>query len=145
MSSKARNKIRLAQKKGLEPDFGMKYLDDFYGIYARNMQYLGTPVFPRRMFRMIAEVFSDSVDLLVLKHEGKPVSGMFFMPFKKILSEPWAASLREYNRLKVNNYLYWRAIEYACDRGFEYLDFGRSTQNTGTDVFKRQGGAKHGG
>ncbi len=142
LSSKARNKIRLGQKKGLQADFGMQYLDEFYQIYARNMQYLGTPVFPRRMFRRIADVFKDRVNLLVLKFEGKPVSGMFFMPFKQVLSEPWAASLREYNRFKVNNLLYWRAIEYACDNGFEYLDFGRSTLDTGTDIFKRQWGAE---
>jgi len=142
LSSKARNKIRLARKNGLEPAFGMEYLPDFYDVYAKNMRYLGTPVFPFKLFRVITEQFSDRVDLLVLKHEGRPVSGMFYLKFRNVLSEPWAASLREFNRLKVNNLLYWRAIEYACDNGFEYLDFGRSTRDTGTDIFKRQWGAE---
>jgi len=142
LSSKARNKIRLGRKNGLEPDFGTEYLCDFYSVYAKNMRYLGTPVFPLKMFKAITEEFGERVDLLVLKHEGRPVSGMFYLKFKNILSEPWAASLREYNRIKVNNLLYWRAIEYACDNGFEYLDFGRSTRDTGTDIFKRQWGAE---
>ncbi len=142
LSSKARNKIRLAQKNNIEADFGMQYLRDFWQVYALNMKHLGTPVFPFRMFKVIAEVFADRVDLLVLKQEQRTVSGMFFIKFKQVLSEPWAASLREFNRIKVNNFLYWCGIKYACDMGFDYLDFGRSTRETGTDLFKRQWGAE---
>ncbi|MCG8604723.1 GNAT family N-acetyltransferase, partial [bacterium] len=57
-------------------------------------------------------------------------------------SEPWVASLREYNRIYVNNALYWHAIKYACEQGFERFDFGRSTVGCGTYKFKEQWGAK---
>lgn len=142
LSSKSRNKIRLAEKKGLEPDFGLQYLSAFYSVLANNFKRLGTPVFPLKMFEAITKEFSNRIDLLVLKFEGKPISGMFFFKFKKILAEPWAASLQEYNKFKVNNLLYWQAINYGCENGFEYLDFGRSTVDTGTDYFKRQWGAE---
>jgi hypothetical protein len=38
--------------------------------------------------------------------------------------------------------LYWALIGYACDQGFEYFDFGRSTPEEGTYKFKEQWGAK---
>jgi hypothetical protein len=38
--------------------------------------------------------------------------------------------------------LYWTLLEYACDNGFRYFDFGRSTPNEGTYKFKEQWGAK---
>ncbi len=142
ISSRNRNKIRKAEKNGLTVDFGMQHLGDFHRIYATNLRYLGTPIFPLRMFEKVADVFKKQVELLVLKHEGKVVSGMFLFKFKNMISEPWVASLRQYNRIYVNNYLYWQAIKYACESGFEVFDFGRSTVDTGTYGFKLQWGAK---
>ncbi len=142
LSSRNRNKIRKAEKSQFEIDFGMKYLEEFYGIYAKNLRHLGTPVFPLAMFKAVAQVFASRVELLVLKLQGRPVSGMFLFKFKKMISEPWVASLREYNKIYVNNFLYWQAIDYACRHGFEFFDFGRSTIDAGTYVFKAQWGAE---
>ena len=38
--------------------------------------------------------------------------------------------------------LYWSMLEYACDNGYKYFDFGRSTPEEGTYRFKEQWGAK---
>ncbi len=138
ISSRNRNKVRKAGKNGLNADFGLQYLDSFYEIYARNLRHLGTPVFPADMFRAVAKTFSDRVELLVLKLDGRPVSGMFLFKFQKTISEPWVASLRQYNKIYINNCLYWHAIKYACEHGFEVFDFGRSTVDTGTYKFKEQ-------
>ncbi|MFQ5601722.1 MAG: FemAB family XrtA/PEP-CTERM system-associated protein [bacterium] len=142
ISSRNRNKIRKAEKSGLCVDFGLNYLSEFYEIYAKNMKYLGTPVFPYAMFQKVAEVFKERSELMVLRHHEKTVSGMFLFKFQKMLSEPWVASLREYNKMYVNNYLYWRAIEYACENKFKVFDFGRSTVDSGTYRFKLQWGAQ---
>lgn len=142
ISSRNRNKIRKAEKSGLEMDFGMHYLADFHKVYSINLRHLGTPIFPLRMFKAVAEVFAENVELLVLKMNDEVVSGMFLFKFKDTISEPWVASLREYNRIYVNNYLYWKAIEYGCQQGFKRFDFGRSTVDTGTYDFKLQWGAE---
>jgi FemAB-related protein (PEP-CTERM system-associated) len=142
LSSRNRNKIRKAEKSNFETDLGMHYLDEFYDIYGKNLRHLGTPVFPLAMFKAVAQIFASRVELLVLKLNGKPVSGMFLFKFKKMISEPWVASLREYNKIYVNNFLYWQAIDYACRHGFEIFDFGRSTIDAGTYVFKAQWGAE---
>jgi len=138
ISSRNRNKIRKAEKNGLTADFGMKYLAEFHDVYSINLRYLGTPIFPLRMFQKVAEVFGEQVELLVLKLDGVVVSGMFLFKFKDMISEPWVASLRQYNKIYVNNLLYWQAIKYACANGFKTFDFGRSTIDTGTYNFKLQ-------
>ncbi len=142
ISSRNRNKIRKAEKSGLSVDFGMQHLADFHRIYSINLRHLGTPIFPLRMFQKVAEVFQEQVELLVLKHGGEVVSGMFLFKFKDMISEPWVASLRKYNRVYVNNLLYWQAIRYACENNFSVFDFGRSTVDTGTYSFKLQWGAE---
>ncbi|MFQ5649771.1 MAG: FemAB family XrtA/PEP-CTERM system-associated protein [bacterium] len=142
LTSRNRNKIRKAEKNGLTVDFGMQYLPDFHRVYAINLRHLGTPIFPYRMFETVAHVFKDQVDLLVLKRNDQVVSAMFLFKFKQTISEPWVASLREFNKIYVNNYLYWQAIKYACENGFQTFDFGRSTVDTGTYKFKRQWGAE---
>ncbi len=142
ISSRNRNKIRKAEKSGLTVDFGMQYLDEFYRVYSKNLRYLGTPNFPSKMFESIVAAFPEQVELLVLKLNDKLVSGMFLFKFRDMISEPWVASLREYNRIYVNNYLYWEAIKYACKLGLKVFDFGRSTIDTGTYNFKKQWGAE---
>ncbi|NIR68377.1 FemAB family PEP-CTERM system-associated protein [candidate division KSB1 bacterium] len=142
ISSRNRNKIRKAEKNGLQTDFGMQHLQSFYKLYAKNMKFLGTPVFPYAMFEQVAQVFDKQTELLVLKLNGEPVAGMFMFKFKDTISEPWVASLRAYNKIYVNNLLYWQAISYACSRGFKRFDFGRSTKDSGTHRFKQQWGAE---
>ena len=64
------------------------------------------------------------------------------MGFKDTLENPWASALKEYSRLSPNMLLYWSMLEYACDNGFSYFDFGRSSPDEGTYKFKEQWGSK---
>ncbi len=141
LKAKTRNQVRKAYRSGLTVHFGRSYFDDFYKILSINLRDLGTPIYPKKFFRNILEEFSDSTNLIVVKHQNKVIGGMFFMCHKKVFSDPWASSLKKYNILCPNNILYWEAIKYACRNNFEYFDFGRSTVNSGTFQFKKQWGA----
>jgi len=141
LSSRNRGKIRKAEKNGLICDLNIAYLDDFYDIWTRNLRRLGTPIYPYSFFENIIREFPNRVNILVLKKDTKVVAAMFLFKFKHYMSEPWVASLTEYNKIYVNNLLYWRSIEYACNHNFKEFDFGRSTVNSGTFNFKTQWGA----
>ncbi|MFQ5708461.1 MAG: FemAB family XrtA/PEP-CTERM system-associated protein [bacterium] len=142
LSSRNRGKVRKAEKAGLQVEVGPEYLADFYSVLSLNLKHLGTPDHPVAFYRAIMDEFGDRANLFVLKLNSEVVSAMFLFKFKNILAEPWVASLRKYNRIYVNNFLYWKAIEYACENGFEVFDFGRSTVAAGTFNFKVQWGAK---
>ncbi len=142
LSSRNRGKVRKARKSGLTIDCDPRYLSEFYDVWTKNLRRLGTPVYPIGFFRNVLKAFPDHANLLVLKKENRVVAGMFLFAFGDTMSEPWVSSLTEYNRVYVNNLLYWTAIEKACAEGFKMFDFGRSTDGTGTFNFKTQWGAE---
>jgi serine/alanine adding enzyme len=142
VNAEVRNRVRKAIKSGLTVDFGKKYFDDFYRVLAVNHRDLGTPLHNKTFFRKVLEEFHTSSNIIVVNHRDKVIAGMLCIYCKTVFSDPWVSSLREYNKLCPNNILYWEAIKYACRNGFEYFDFGRSTIDSGTYVFKKRWGAE---
>ena len=141
LNAKVRNQVRQSFRRGVSVGFGIEYLDDFYDIFAKTMHRLGTPVHPKTLFLKLVEVFKDKINLAVAKVGKDLSSGMILLNFdNKILSNPWAASLSEFQTYRPNNGMYWEAIKFGCLNGFRYFDFGRSTINAGTYKFKRQWG-----
>jgi FemAB-related protein (PEP-CTERM system-associated) len=142
LKSKVRNQIRKGLKSGLIVDFGRKYLDDFYRVLSINHRDFGTPLHNKFFFSKVLEEFKDHSGIIVVKYQDIVIAGMLYISCRKVFSDPWASSLRRYNKLCPNNILYWEAIKYACKEGFEYFDFGRSTIDCGTYNFKKQWGAE---
>ena len=72
--------------------------------------------------------------------EGQPLAGSVMIGFRDTLENPWASSLREFSRISPNMLLYWTMLKHACDNGYSYFDFGRSSPEEGTFKFKKQWG-----
>ncbi len=142
LTTKVRNQVRKAIKSGLTVDFGKEYFDDLYRVLSVNFRDLGTPLHSKAFFRKILKEFNKSSGIIVAKYNGKVIAGMLYIHFNNVFYNPWAASLREYNKLCPNNIIYWEAIKYACKNGFDYFDFGRSTTAQGTLKFKKQWGTE---
>jgi len=142
LDPKVRNQVRKAQKEGLVARWGLNQLEDFFSVYSVNMHYLGTPPHPRSFFSAMIEAFPELVELLTIRLDDKPLAAMLLMKFKRQLADPWAASLREYASLCPNMLMYWEAMKYGCERGFEEFDLGRSRMGSGPFKFKGQWGAK---
>lgn len=140
---KLRNQIRKSEKSGLESRLGhLELLDGFYEVFARNMRDLGTPVYSRQFFRNVLETFPDSTAIVVVLYQGKIVAAGIASWFGNRIEVPWASSIRDFKALCPNHMLYWQAISFAIERGFREFDFGRSTPNEGTYIFKKQWGAR---
>jgi len=141
--SKLRSQIRRAMKEDLTVRIeGVEILDDFYRVFARNMRDLGTPVYGRRFFETILEVFPKDARICAVYLRREPVAAGLLYGFQNTLEIPWASSDRRYNRLSANMLLYSSALDYACREGYEVFDFGRSTPHSGTYRFKEQWGAR---
>jgi len=140
--SKLKSQIRKPQKEGMTGRIARyEELDNFYRIFSINMRDLGTPVYPKHFFRNILDHFPENSWICTVSTGSIPVASGFLLGFKGKLEIPWASSIREYNRLGPNMFLYWSCLEFACNRGFRVFDFGRSTVGEGTYRFKEQWGA----
>ncbi len=143
IGSKLRAQIKRAQRE--QPEIlqgGAELLDDFYTVFARNMRDLGTPVYSKQFFQKILQTFPDESRLIVLRHNGKPVSTAFLLGFKQTVEIPWASTLREVNQFSMNMLLYWEVLLYAIACKADTFDFGRSSRDAGTHKFKKQWGAE---
>ena len=140
--SKLRSQVKRPLKEGMEASIGREEeLKNFYRVFSANMRDLGTPVYPVQFFRNILDRFGENSWICTVYQERAPIASGFLVGFKNILEIPWASSLREYNNLSPNMLLYWKCLEFACDKGFSSFDFGRSTPGEGTYRFKKQWGA----
>ncbi len=143
LDRKVRNQIRKAQKSGLVCEHGgPELLPAFYGVFARNMRDLGTPVYSRRLFAEGLQTFPEQTRVHVVRLNGAPVAAGITFEARGTIEVPWASSIRDYNSLCPNHLLYWNIIERAVDAGASMLDFGRSTPHEGTYKFKEQWGAQ---
>ena len=144
LPSKVRSQVRRPLKEGMYARMGtLEELDGFYRVFSRNMRDLGTPVYAKAFFRNILEAFADTSWICtVYTKEQMPVASGFLIGFRDAMEIPWASSLRSHNRFGPNMLLYWKCLEFACERGFAVFDFGRSTPGEGTYQFKKQWGAE---
>jgi FemAB-related protein (PEP-CTERM system-associated) len=142
---KVRNQVRKAEKSGLQVSSGSDELvDAFYGVFARNMRDLGTPVYDRRFFETIVGRFPDRARVHVVTLGREPVAASLTLRWRDVVEVPWASSLREHRDKSPNNLLYWDMLRHAVAGGCSTFDFGRSTPEEGTFHFKRQWGAEPG-
>jgi serine/alanine adding enzyme len=137
--SKVRSQIRRPQKEGMEFRTGPDQLDTFYEVFARNMRDLGTPVYSRRFFEVMAATFPELV-LGAVYHAGCPVGAGAGFVWRGEFEMTWASCIREYNPLSPNMLLYWGFMRSMIERGVGTFNFGRSTPGASTHRFKAQWG-----
>jgi serine/alanine adding enzyme len=143
LRSKLRSQIKKPLKEGLRSVVGgHELIEDFYRVFSLNMRDLGSPVHSKRLIQNLFQALPDASRIVMVYQGKEALAGSVVIGFRDVLMNPWASSLREYNRLSPNMLLYWTMLEYACDKGFALFDFGRSTPEEGTYRFKEQWGAK---
>lgn len=140
--AKLRSQIKKPLKEGLKSKVGgVELLNDFYKIFSINMRDLGSPVHSKQLMRIVFEEFPEKSKIIIVYKDDQLIACSLIMGFKDTMGNPWASALRQYSRLSPNMLLYWTMLEYACDNGFRYFDFGRSSPDEGTYKFKEQWGA----
>jgi len=143
LDRKVRNQVRKAEKSGVQTEVGgAELLDAFYGVFARNMRDLGTPVYDRRFFEEILRTFPETTRIVLATVGGRPAAASLLYWHRGVIEVPWASAIRDFNALCVNVLLYWQMLQFAVTSGFRVFDFGRSTPGEGTFRFKQQWGAQ---
>ncbi len=142
IGSKVRAQITKAQSYHLTTKAGKSELiNEFYTVFSRNMRDLGTPVYSKKFFINIINKCKDT-HIVIIYYKSKPVSAAFLLGWRDTMEIPWASTLREYNNMNANMFLYWTVLKHSIEQGFKIFDFGRSNKNAGTYRFKKQWGAE---
>ncbi len=115
-------------------------VDTFYRLYAESVRNLGTPVFARRYLRLLQKEFARSCEVLVVSHEGRPVSGVMSFYFREEVLPYYGGGIPAARELAANDFMYWEVMRRAAERGCRLFDFGRSKLGTGAYAFKKNWG-----
>ncbi len=143
IGSKRRAQVKRPIREGVEFIYGgEELLDDFYHVFSINMRDLGTPVYSKRFFAEILKTFKRESLIAIARLSGKPVGVGFLIGHNGKLEIPWASTLRKFNPLGINMFLYWNILKIAIEKNYQIFDFGRSSKDAGTLKFKKQWGGQ---
>jgi hypothetical protein len=140
--SEIRNRIRKAERSGLEVQSGADRLPAFYRVLAENMHRKGTPVYGLAVMRELVQALGDRVEVITLSKAGEVISGALVIYYKGIVSAPFVSSQASAFQWCPNNLIYWEMIQRGWARGMRTLDFGRSFKNSSNLDFKLRWGAQ---
>jgi FemAB-related protein (PEP-CTERM system-associated) len=137
---KQRRMVRQGPKHGLRAEIGRDHLDEVYAVYAHSVRNLGSPVFPRSLFRALVDAFDKDCQVVTVWREGRIVAGVLTLFYQDRVLPYYGGALREAFQYAVNDFMYWELMRYAARGGYRVFDFGRSRVGTGSYDFKRHWG-----
>jgi len=132
-------KKRADVRKGIAGGLRVEITRDvaaFYRIYAESVHRLGTPVFPRRWFERLRDIFSDSVEISLVHGPNGPVAALMSFYFRDTVLPYYGGALDAARALHAYDHMYWSLMCRAAERGVRIFDFGRSKVGTGAYDYK---------
>lgn len=143
LGSKLRSQIKRADREAPEIQWGAAdLLDEFYRVFASGMHQLGTPVYARKFFHVVAAAMGDLLQTIVVRVSGRVEAAAILIRHGDRIEVPWAVASPAAKRASLNMRMYWEMLRYCISVGAKAFDFGRSTPGSGTYKFKEQWGAK---
>jgi len=136
---KQRAMVRKGIERGLVSTVSGQ-VDGLHAIYAESVHNLGTPVFSRRYFRILAEAFRGRMDVVTVLDAGKPVSAVLNFYDRDEVLPYYGGGTAAARASYANDFMYWEVMRRAAARGSRLFDFGRSKAGTGAFAFKKNWG-----
>jgi len=115
-------------------------VDRFYDVYAESVRNLGTPVFGRKLFQVLRDVFGEDCEILSIEHQGRVVSSVMNFYFRDEVLPYYGGGTAAARDLYANDFMYWEVMRRAAERGMKGFDYGRSKIGTGSYRFKTHWG-----
>jgi hypothetical protein len=142
-----RRNTKKAEKEGVEIALSdaMDALAVFCDLNKITRKRNGLPPQPAGFFSAIYEhVLSKGLGFVALAlYREKPIASSVFFQFGRKALYKYGASVLEYQQLRANNLVMWKAIERLSKRGFESLCLGRTDiDHDGLRQFKAGWGAQ---
>ena len=117
-----------------------QHLRDHYHVYAQSVRNLGTPVFPRGLFRGVLDHFGADADIGIVREGGRAVSAVLTLYHNGRVMPFWGGGIADARRLRSNELMYYRLMGHGRDRAMTLFDFGRSKVGSGQAAWKKSFG-----
>ena len=111
-----------------------------YACYSASVRNLGTPVFPRALFRAMLEAFPDSSDILTVWAGETPLASVLSFYHDGAVLPFWGGGVFEARAARANEVMYYELMLHARRQGMNRFDFGRSKTGSGPYSFKKNWG-----
>lgn len=116
-------------------------LDSCYDLYAQSVHQHGTPVFDKRLFTELKNVFGERCETLIVEDkQGIPVSSVMSFYYKDTVLPYYGGSSATARDLKSHDFMYYTLMCNAKQKGIDQFDFGRSKQQSGAYSYKKNWG-----
>jgi FemAB-related protein (PEP-CTERM system-associated) len=115
-------------------------VEHFFAAYAASVHRLGTPVFAKRYFALLRQVFGRDCEVLTVYRRHDTISSVLVFYFRGEVLPYYGGGTEAARGVAGNDYMYWEVMRRACQRGCTLFDFGRSKVGTGAFDFKRNWG-----
>ena len=115
-------------------------VERFFDAYASSVHRLGTPVFSKRYFATLKEVFASDCEVQTILLEGQLIASVMSFYFRDEVLPYYGGGAPASRDVAGNDFMYWELMRRACERGLRVFDYGRSKQGTGSFDFKKNWG-----
>jgi len=136
-------KQRAVVRKGIKAELVSEIDTDihrFYEAYAQSVRNLGTPVFPKKFFAVLRDVFGEHCEVLTVVKDGRLISSVMSFYFRDEVLPYYGGGTSEARAVKGNDFMYWELMRRAGERDIRIFDYGRSKMGTGSYSFKKNWG-----
>ncbi|MCX9147660.1 FemAB family XrtA/PEP-CTERM system-associated protein [Erythrobacter sp. WG] len=111
-----------------------------YACYAQSVRNLGTPVFPRALFRAMLAAFPDNSDILTVWSDKTPLASVLSFYHGGAVMPFWGGGTFAARAARANEVMYYELMLHARRQGMARFDFGRSKTGSGPYAFKKNWG-----
>ena len=132
--SKIRNNYRAKIRKAEAGDLNVSIcrsagaMAEYYRLHCLTRKRQGLPPQPPQFFQKLQQhVIAPNLGFVILvSYQGINVAGAVFLCFGRGALYKFGASDIRYQQLHPNYLLFWKAIQWLCQQGYEQLSFGRT-------------------
>lgn len=136
-------KQRAVVRKGIKNALEVRIETDlasFFPLYAESRRDLGTPIFPKTLFRTLMAEFGPDCEVATVYQQATPVATLMTFYFRDEVLPYYGAGAAAARACGAYDVMYWDVMRRACERGYRIFDFGRSKRDTGAWAFKKHWG-----
>ena len=136
---KQRAMVRKGIKSGLISTIDQD-IERFYRAYSESVRNLGTPVFSKKYFQILKEVFKQQCEILTIEKDGVLIGSVMSFFHKDTVLPYYGGGTDQARLVKGNDFMYWEVMRRAVEKGIKIFDYGRSKKGTGSYSFKKHWG-----